>query len=100
MAHCGEGALDRIGGPYLLPVFGREVIERQQHLAVFDLLGNGLLVFHAVDFNEETEGGIRCGLRFSLPNIMKMTLGFGLHRLWHRVQHVAGLVEPAPLLTS
>ena len=30
-----ECRLDRVGGPDVLPVFSREVVERQQHIPVF-----------------------------------------------------------------
>ena len=40
----------------MLPVLGREVVERQQHVAIFDRLFDRQLVFDAVGFNEQIEG--------------------------------------------
>ena len=100
MSNGCECAPNWVCGLDVLPVFCRKFIERQKRVAVLNQLGNGLLVFHAVGFDEEIEGCVGFGFRFRLPDIVQMALGFGLHRLGHRVQHVAGLVEPAPLLTS
>ena len=55
----GEDTLYRVGRTDVLPVFRREVVESQQLVAVFHQLGHGLLIFHAIGFNEEIEGGIR-----------------------------------------
>ena len=33
-SHRGEGAFDGVGGSDVLPVFGREIVEREQRLAV------------------------------------------------------------------
>ncbi len=51
----------------------------------------------AVGFHEEIEGGPGFGLRFRLPDIMQVALGFGLHRFGHGVENVSGLVNPTAL---
>ena len=40
----------------MLPVLGREIVERQQHVAIFGQLFDRPLVFDAVGFNEQIEG--------------------------------------------
>ena len=40
----GEHALDRVGRPQVIPVLGREVVERQQRVLVLDQTGDRLLV--------------------------------------------------------
>ena len=35
VAHGGEDALDGVGGPDVFPMFSWEVVERQQHVAIF-----------------------------------------------------------------
>jgi hypothetical protein len=42
MAHCCERRFNRIRGPYMLSVFGRVVEEREQCVAVFRNLLDGL----------------------------------------------------------
>ena len=44
----GKGALDGIGCADVLPVFGREITERQQHILVLDQLLHGTFVFDAI----------------------------------------------------
>ncbi len=56
MPDSGEDDFDRIGGPDMLPVFGRAVVKTEKGVVVFDQFGHGLLAFHAISFNEE----IRC----------------------------------------
>ena len=97
MTDGSEGTFDWVGGPDVLPVLRWEVIEGEQHVAVFDQFGCRPFVFHTVGLNEEFEGGIGFGLRFSLPDVMQMALGFGLDRLRHGIEHIAGSVEPAAL---
>lgn len=97
MAHGGEGALGGIRRADVFPVFAGKVIEGQQSITVFEQLGNRLFIFHAVVFDEEVEGGVGIGLGFRLLYVVEVALGFGLDRLWHRVQDIASFVEPAPL---
>ena len=91
MANGSEGALDRVCGSDVLSVLGREVVEGQEDITVFCQPSNGLVVFHAV--------GSRVSIhaRLCLPNVVQMALCFGLNRFWHRVQHIAGFVEPTAL---
>ena len=59
VAYGGEDAFDRVGGSDVLPVLGREVVERQQHVAIFDQLLDRPLVFHAVGCHAPVTSGIR-----------------------------------------
>jgi hypothetical protein len=52
-------ALDRVGRAQVIPVIGREVVERQQGLSVFREAGDGFLVFGPVFLGEGVNGG-RC----------------------------------------
>ena len=40
--HGGEGALDRVRGPQVFPVFGREVVEGEQGMAILRQAARGL----------------------------------------------------------
>jgi len=46
-------------------------------------------------FDEEVEHDVRLSFCFGLPDVVQMTLGLGLHRFRHRVQHIHGLMDPA-----
>jgi hypothetical protein len=48
----------------MLPMLGGEIIEGQERIPVLGEAGDGLVVFHAVLFDEEIEGdfGIDAGL--------------------------------------
>ena len=97
MSDRGKGALNRIGGPDVLPMLSRKIIEGQEHVAIFGQLANSLVVFHAVGCDKEIEGNLCVRACFSLPDVVQMAFGFGLDRLRHRVEHIAGFVEPATL---
>ena len=45
VAHGGKGALDRVRGPQVFPVFGGEVVECEQGLAILCQALGGLIVF-------------------------------------------------------
>lgn len=98
VSNRGEGAFDGIGSPDVLPMFGREVIECQEHVAVFGQFGDGLVVFHAICHDEVIECKRGIHPRFSLPDVVQIALCLGLNRLRHRVQHIARFMEPAALL--
>ena len=46
--HGGESALDRVRGPQVFPVLGREIVEGEQGLAIFCQALGGLVVFQLV----------------------------------------------------
>jgi len=98
MPNRGEGAFDGNGCADVLLMFGREVIECQEHVAVFDQFGDGLVVFHAICRDEVVERSRGIHPRFSLPDVVQMALCPGLGRLRHRVQHITRFAEPAALL--
>lgn len=98
MPDGGKGAFDRVGCADVFPMLGRVIVEGQQRIPVLDQLGDRLVPFDAIGFGEEVEGGIGCGLRLGLPDVVEVAFGLGLDGLRHRVQDVHGLVDPATLL--
>jgi len=98
MSNSGEGAFNRIGRADVLPVFGWEVIEGQENVAVFGHFADGLIVFDAIGCDEEVERSLRIHPRLRLPDVVQVAFGLGLNRLGHRVQYIARFVEPAALL--
>ena len=93
-----EDALDRIGGPDVLPVLGREVVEGQKLSPVLDQLAHRPFVFDAVGLDEEIE--CRFGLfpRFGHPDVMKVGIGPVMQGFRHRTGDIGGLVHPAASL--
>ena len=79
MAHGSKCALNRVGGSDVLPMFGWEIIEREQHVTVFDQLGHRFFVFHPVGPHEKVERGVGISFGFRLPDVMQMAFGSGLH---------------------
>ena len=72
-------------------------MEGEQHVAVPGQFADWLVVFHAIDGDEEVKSGLSIRPRLGLPNIVQMAFCFGLYRFGHRVQHIACFVEPAAL---
>ena len=64
----------------VIPVFIWQVVERQQRVPFLDRL----VPFHAVDCDEEVEGGVRLGFCLGLPGVMQMAPGLGLDRFRRR----------------
>ena len=96
-ANRGERRLDRVGGSQVLPVFGREVIERQQLVAILCQAFGRLGVFRLIVFQEGVEG-LGCVVpRVGHPDLMDHLLGRRLFVLGQFVQHVGRLVHPATL---
>ena len=79
---------------------GYVLIEGEKNVAV---LGQAFArggVLHLVLLNEFIERFLGIGLRFGLPDLMQIRLGFRLNALGHLVEHVGRLVDPATLFTS
>jgi len=93
-----KSLFDLIRGPDVLPVLSREVVEGQQLVAVFHQLAHGLLVFHAVGFDEEIEGGSCLLLGLSHPDVLQIHLRLFVQGFGHGTQNVRRLVDPASLL--
>ena len=77
-------------------MLGWDIVEGEQAFTVLDQALDRLVVLHAIGFDEVIEGGLRVSLGLGHPDILQMTLGFGLQGLWRLVQHVGGLVNPEP----
>ena len=62
----------------MLPVFRWDVTESQENVAIFGQFPDGLVVFHAVGFDEEAKRsrGIHAGL--CLQNVVQMALCFAI----------------------
>ena len=96
--HGGEGALDRVRGPQVFPVFGRKIIECEQGLAILCQALGGLIVFQFVGCDEGVERGLGVLARLGHPDLLQCSLGFRLLALRQFVEDVGGLVHPAALL--
>src|SRR3954454_6556809 len=82
----------------MLPVLSWKVVESKQHLAVLGQAGQGLVVLGPVLGDEAVEGVLGCLAVPSLVDGVQILLGLTLQGWRQFVQHVGGLVPPAPLL--
>lgn len=98
MTHGCEGALDGIAGADVLPMLGREIVERQQRLAILGQAISGFIVFGLVLGKKAIEGFLGLVAAFGHPCFLEIRLRFGLNRFRHFVEHIHGFVDPAPLL--
>ena len=98
MSDGGEGAFDWVRRSDMFPMLGWDVIEGQEYVTIFGQFPHGFIVFHAVGCDEEVKSGLGIHVRLSLPYVVQMALCFGLNRLGHRIQNIAGFMEPASLL--
>ena len=60
-------------------MFRRIVVEGQQRLAVLDQLGDRLVPFHTVCFDEEIKGDVGFGFGLGLPDVMEVAFCLCLH---------------------
>ena len=97
VAHGGEDAFDGVGRSDVLPMLGWEVVEGQQHVAIFGQLLDRPLVFHAVGFHKQIKGCSGLFLRLCHPDVLQPCLGLFMQRLGHRARDVSHLVDPAAL---
>src|SRR4051794_15862859 len=56
--HGGKGALDWVRGPQVFPVFGGEIVECEQGLAILRQALGGLTIFQLVGCDEGVERGL------------------------------------------
>src|SRR5207237_7104987 len=68
--HGGKGALDRVRGPQVFPVFGREIIECEQGLAILCQALGGLIVFQLIGCDEGVERGLGVLARLRHPDLL------------------------------
>lgn len=97
MAHGGDGALDGIAGSQVLPMLGREVVEREERLAVLGQAGGRLIVLDGVALDESVERGLGVGPGVGHPDVLQGPLPSRLLAPGQFVEHVRGLVHPAAL---
>ena len=69
MPDGGEHALDRVGRPQVVPVLGREVVERQQRVPVLGQAGDRLLVLGPILLGERRDGCLRRRPVRRVPNL-------------------------------
>jgi len=89
---------DRVRRPQVDPVFGREVVEGQQRVAILRQALSRLGVLALVGGHEQVERLLGIGLRRSHPDLMQLLLGLRLQSLRQLVEHVGRLMNPAALL--
>src|SRR4029077_15850609 len=82
----------------MVPVLGREVEEREQGFPVFRQTGNRLIVLGDVFVGEHVDRGLGCRTGGRAVNLTKVCLHVDLDRDGNLVQHVGGLMNPAPLV--
>src|SRR5439155_16307780 len=82
----------------MLPVLSWKVVESKQHLAILDQAGHGFVVLGPILGDEAVEGGLGCLAVLSFVDGVQILLGLTLQGWRQLVQHVGGLVHPAPLL--
>jgi len=90
MPNRREGVFDGVGGSDAFPMLCRKVIESQEDVALSGQFGDGLVVFHTICRDEIVECSVSVDTGFSPPDVVQLSL----HKLGHRVQHVARFVEP------
>ncbi|MCP1838606.1 hypothetical protein ACVIHI_000031 [Bradyrhizobium sp. USDA 4524] len=95
--HGGKHALDRIGGPQMDPVLGREVVERQQNLLILEEAISSARLFGTVFLGEGFECKLRGDPARRHRDILQGFLQATLHGARDLVEHVDGLVLPAAL---
>src|SRR3954465_11544738 len=82
----------------MLPVLSWKVVESKQHLAILDQAGHGFVVLGPILGDEAVEGVLGCLAVLSFVDGVQILLGLALQGWRQLVQHVGGLVHPAPLL--
>src|SRR5689334_23511238 len=68
--HGGKGALDRVRVPQVFPVFGREIVECEQGLAILCQALGGLIVFQLIGCDEGVERGLGALARLRHPDLL------------------------------
>src|SRR4249920_2118562 len=82
----------------MVPVLGREVEEGEQSFSIFRQAGNRLIVLGAVFVDEHVDRRLGCCAVRRAVDLTKVCLHVDLDREGDLVQHVGGLVNPAPLV--
>src|SRR5689334_24714455 len=95
MPHGGECAFNRVGGPQVLPMLRREVVKRQQRLAVLRQATHRLVVLDGVGLDKGIESGVGVVLRLGHPDVLQRALGLRLLALRQPIEHIGHLVHPS-----
>lgn len=93
-----ERGLDRVRGPQVAPMFGREGVKGQQHVSILGeaFASRGILCLIFFQEGVERRPGDLPGFR--LPDLVQVGFGLGLNTLGHLIEYVGCLVDPASLL--
>src|SRR3954453_9578904 len=67
----GKGALDRVRGPEVFPVFGGKIVECEQGLAILRQALSGPIVFQLVGCDEGVECGLGILVRLGHPDFLQ-----------------------------
>ncbi len=78
-ANGGERRFDRVGRSQVRPVPGREVVEREQHVAVLSQTLARRRALGVVLHQEVVEGVVRGLASDRLPDVVQVALGPGVH---------------------
>src|SRR5207245_117321 len=73
-----KGAFNGVRRSQVLPVLGREVVERQQRIAVLGQAIGSSLVFDLVGFDKGFQGGNGILLGLGHPDLLQRALGLGV----------------------
>jgi hypothetical protein len=79
------------------PVFGGEVVEREQLVEIVGDLRDGLAELRPVSGLEAGHGVEGVAAVFGVPDLGQRLLCAGMRRFWEHPEHVGDLVEPAAL---
>lgn len=78
VTHRREGRFDRVRGAQMLPVFSREIVKRQQFVAILRQLFGHLRVLCRISVDEVIECNQRISARGCHPDLLHRLFGPGL----------------------
>src|ERR1700684_1068367 len=76
-----EGAFDRIRRPQMRPMFGGEIKERQQRVAILEQTVDGLVVFWSIFLREDYHPGFGGRAVLEQPDFAQILMRVGLNGL-------------------
>src|SRR5215471_18359125 len=99
MPHGGECAFNGVGGPQVLPMLSREVVKRQQRLAVLRQATHRLVVLDGVGLDKGVESGVGVVLRLGHPDVLQSPLGLRLQALFELPVPLRAFFARSPMPT-